>query len=296
MLENPSYKIPTAKTMHRHKKKCAQRMRCSSTYDRSYQLKRALLTLSGEDADTIPKVLRAGEIFHEGENSYQLMHNGIKIFAHSYYDAKWVSDVIFGLKGHHEPQEEKCFYEVLKHLPENATMIELGSYWAYYSLWFASAVKNPTNYLIEPDPLRLEIGRKHFRFNNKSGLFRRGFVGVVKDEQPDTIDAECISIEDFIDKEKIERVHILHADIQGAEYPMLQSAQAVLDQIDYFFLSTHDPVSDHLPCLHFLKNNDFCILAEHTALESCSGDGLIVARRKLVEGPDWIPIKKYASA
>ena len=46
---------------------------------------------------------------------YQLMHNGSrKIILNSYSDTQWLTDVIYGLKGHHEPQEEKCFYEVLK--------------------------------------------------------------------------------------------------------------------------------------------------------------------------------------
>lgn len=140
--------------------------------DSSYQMKRALLTILGDDADDIPKVLQAGEIINdETIGSYQLMHNGVKIIANSYYDAKWLTDVICALKGHHEPQEEKCFYEVLKCMPENATMIELGAYWAYYSLWFASEIKGARNYLIEPDSKRLEVGRKNFKLNNKTGNF-----------------------------------------------------------------------------------------------------------------------------
>lgn len=132
--------------MRSHKAKCIARMQ-SSPKDNTYQLDRAIKTINGDDADYIPKVPRAGEIFFDENIRYQLMHNGIKIYLNGYYDAQWITDVIYGLKGHHEPQEEKCFYEVLKYMPNNAIMIELGSYWAYYSLWFALQIPGAKNYL-----------------------------------------------------------------------------------------------------------------------------------------------------
>jgi hypothetical protein len=294
--QEESYIIYTQEEMQSHKKRCKKEISSNplNIKDPSYQTKRALLTISGDDADYIPKVRGAGEIFKNAETvPYQLMHNGVKVILNSYYDVQWLTDVIYALKGHHEPQEEKCFYEILKHMPENATMIELGSYWAYYSLWFATEIKGAKNYLIEPDPKRLEIGRKNFELNNKTGFFCRGFVGVVMDTDPDIAGTEYISIDDFIEKEKISHVDILHADIQGAEYEMLTSAVNHLDQIDYFIISTHNHEQHHLPCLDFLKTKGFVILAEHTASESCSGDGLIVAKRKSVEGPEHISIRKY---
>lgn len=89
-----------------------------------------------------------------------------------------MTDIIYGLKGHHEPQEEKAFYEVLKFIQPNATMIELGSYWGYYSLWFATAVPGSINYLVEPDPFRMNIGKINFNLNNKNGIFLRGYAGI----------------------------------------------------------------------------------------------------------------------
>jgi hypothetical protein len=288
--------VHTAEEMLRHKEQCKRQMVSdpSKTRDPFYQMSRALLTISGDDVDSIPKVEKAGEIFYDQElGPYQLMHNGSKVVLNGYYDSQWLTDVIYGLKGHHEPQEEKCFHEILQYMPENATMIELGSYWAYYSLWFASAVKGARNYLIEPDPKRLEVGKKNFQLNNKTGVFRRGFVGVLKDADPDVTGTECIAIDDFIEQEKIGHIDILHADIQGGESGMLASSVRHLEDIDYFVISTHDPESDHYPCLHFLQAHGFIILAEHTNGESCSGDGLIVARRSGVEGCGPISIRKY---
>jgi hypothetical protein len=289
-----NYIIYSPEEMQKHKKICKEKMSSNpiNRKDPTYQMRRALLTLSADDTDYIPKIIGAGEIFNNEPIAYQLMHNGIKIVLNCYYDTQWLTDVIYGLKGHHEPQEEKCFYEVLKYIPESAIMIELGSYWGYYSLWFASHIKNATNYLIEPDPKRLEIGKKNFELNNKTGIFRRGFVGKMKDNEPDIKGARWISMDDFIEEEGIDHVHILHADIQGAESEMLETTVKHLDHIDYFFISTHSD-RNHLPCLRFFKEHQFIILAEHSDAESFSGDGLIIAKRKDVPGPDEIPIQKY---
>lgn len=288
--------VYTPEEMERYKKECKEAMASSliNQRDPSYQMLRALRTVSGDDADYIPKIPGAGEIFKdEVFGPYQLMHNGVKIILNSYYDSQWLTDVIHGLKGHHEPQEEKCFYEIIKFMPDDATMIELGAYWAYYSLWFASEVKGAKNYLIEPDPKRLAIGQRNFELNDKKGVFQRGYAGIILDEDPDIDGAECIAIDDFIECKNIEHVNILHADIQGAEYTMLLSCIKSLDKIDYFIISTHKHEEDHLPCLQFFKTHGFIILAEHTGAESCSGDGLIVARRNNVLGAGIISIKRY---
>lgn len=278
-----------------HKKKASAEMASNprNRQDPQYQMIRALLTVYGNDTDDIPKLPGAGQIFYEGSTSYQLMHNGVKILTNSYYDTQWLTDVINGLLGHHEPQEEKCFYEVLKFIPENATMIELGSYWGYYSLWFAEEIKGAKNYLIEPDAKRLEVGKRNFALNNKTGTFIRGYLGEYVEKSPDCSGAEYISIDDFIGKEKIDHIHILHADIQGGEYGMLVSAIQHLDKIDYFFVSTHGDQTCHLQCLDFFRRFGIIVLAEHNQAESCSGDGLIVAKRKSAPGPEKISINKY---
>ncbi len=276
-----------------HKAQCKKDISSNLSYkkDETYQMQRALATISANDADYIPKVINAGQIFYNKHTPYQLMHNGIKIIVNSYYDVQWVTDVIYGLRGHHEPQEEKCFYEVLKYIPQNATMIELGSYWGYYSLWFAFEIKNAKNYLIEPDPQRLAIGKKNFELNQKSAVFQRGFAGKIKDPEPNTIGAPYISIDDYMDKENITHLHILHADIQGSEAEMLETTVRHINDIDYFFISTHG-IQIHQECLHFFKKYNCSILAE-TLADSGVNDGLIVAKRNGVPGPDTIEIKQY---
>ena len=77
------------------------------------------------------------------------MHNGLRVLYGRYYGS-WVNEIISQLKGVHEPQEERVFYEVLKHIPAGATMVEAGCYWGYYSMWFARQVQDARG---EPDLL-----------------------------------------------------------------------------------------------------------------------------------------------
>ena len=73
------------------------------------------------------------------------MHNGLLIFEGCYYGG-WTTEIIRGLSGHHEPQEEPCFAEMLRMLAasehsSSPFMVELGSFWAYYSMWFLTGVR-----------------------------------------------------------------------------------------------------------------------------------------------------------
>ena len=260
---------------------------------------RLLTTLSCDDCEYIPKVADAGKIFTENGVSYQLMHNGIKIIENCYCYVKgstWVADIIAGLRGHHEPQEEKVFHEVLKFIPSGATMIELGSWWGYYSMWFNKSIPNAKNYLIEPVEKYLETGKKNFELNNLKGNFFRGYAGnggfggKVSKRWPLSL---RVKIDDFLEQQGIDHLNILHSDIQGSEFVMLQDCQKSIDQnkIDYFFISTHSK-KIHIRCLNFLKQKGFTIVAEHSPAQSFSCDGLVVGKRPGAAGPDTIEISK----
>lgn len=254
---------------------------------------RIILTMSCNDADDIPKCSDAGKVFdRKVAIPYQVMHNNIKVIKDGYC-AAWMTDLIYGLKGHHEPQEEKVFYEVLKYIPKKSTMIELGSYWGYYSLWFAKEISESTNYLIEPDPERLDLGRKNFALNNLSASFTHGYVGTCGTDAGNFQGARQILIDSFLEENNIDHVNILHSDIQGSEYEMLESAihSIELGKIDYFFISTHSE-KIHRDCINFLKIHSYEIVAEHSPQESYSVDGLVVAKRNSLSYPQKIAISK----
>lgn len=281
--------------LENHKNSCLQEIRLDPAKGgrEDYPLARVIRTVSATDADEIPKIEGAGELFHEEGINYQLMHNGIKVLQDGYYDS-WMTDIISALKGHHEPQEEKVFYEVLKYIEPGSTMIELGSYWGYYSLWFQHSIPQANNWLIEPIEKNIEIGKSNFSLNRFEGHFILGYIRSRKKDTAAFPGASPIEIDSFIKENRISRIHLLHSDIQGAEYAMLQGAEQSMNErkIDYFFISTHtDKI--HAQCKRALRKFNYQIIAEHTMRESCSYDGLIVAKREELAGPTSIAIRKY---
>ncbi len=258
---------------------------------RPEEKRRIRMTVSCRDCASIPKVPGAGQIFSESGGSVQLMHNGLKVVEGGYY-GRWMAEIIRILRGHHEPQEEKAFHELLQYLPHNAVMIELGSFWAYYSLWFNQEIVNARNYMIEPDPNNLEIGRKNFALNGRSGFFMNASIGKASKEaipflcESDGMERQLplVSIDDFILKEGIGYVDLILSDIQGFELDMLEGCVKCMEQnkLRFLMISTHhhsisnDPLT-HQKCLNFLLEHGASILVEHNVAESYSGDGLIVA-------------------
>lgn len=253
--------------------------------------RRAIITAGCRDCHSIPKVPHAGEVHPDGALRYQVMHNGVRVVEGCYYGA-WMTETIRLLRGHHEPQEERVFHEVLKYLSPGSTMLELGSFWAYYSLWFRQAVAGATNYLIEPDPNNLAAGRRNFELNAAEGHFFQFSIGrrssgprpflCESDRWPRLV--ARTSIDDFVPAQALQRVDLLLADVQGAELAMLEGAVKSIEggKLRFLFLSTHhhsisgDPLT-HQRCAQFLRDHRAHIIAAHDVTESYSGDGLIVA-------------------
>ena len=138
---------------------------------------RILMATRCRDADVLPKVQNAGGVIEEPDGTrVQIMHNGLKVVAGGYY-GDWMQELIRLCRGHHEPQEEVLFATVLKHIPDDAAMIELGGYWSFYSLWFQSLSAKRRSIVVEADPGHLEIGRANARLNGCGPSFVNAFVG-----------------------------------------------------------------------------------------------------------------------
>lgn len=251
------------------------------------KLERIKLASSCSDCDYIPKVFNAGKVeLDENGKEYQIMHNGIKTYIDSHY-GDFNVEIIASLKGHHEPQEEKVFFEILKLLKPGATMVELGAFWGYYSLWFKKSVDNSMVYLVEPMEQMLQFGVKNFELNNFEANFSQfaigsNFVETMDFTHWDGVKHKIsqINVDLFFEKNDISTCDILHADIQGFEFEMLKGALKSLrnKNINYIFISTHsNPI--HYKCIQFLKKFDYKILAEHNLTESFASDGLIVATK-----------------
>jgi FkbM family methyltransferase len=243
------------------------------------------------DMDDVPRVAEAGAVHHlEDGTRVQIMHNGLRVLADGYY-GDWNTRLIELCHGCHEPQEERVFHEVLQRLSPKATMIELGGYWAFYSLWFLSGGKERTSIVVEPDPKHLAVGEANARLNGLPITFVQGFAG--KTQLPPTpfktltsgeIPVPRVSVQSLMENHGIDELNVLHCDIQGAEFEVLQGCQPLFRdrRIEFLFVSTHyfgpefDPLI-HQRCLALILNCGGKIVAEHDVHESFSCDGLIVA-------------------
>lgn len=255
------------------------------------ELQRIALTVGCHDTDGIPKVADAGEV-HDG---LQVMHNGVRVVEGCYY-GDWMTEVIRRLRGHHEPQEEVAFHAIVERLADTVdgrpSMLELGAFWAYYSLWFLDRFPGGHAYLVEPDPAYLEVGRRNFELNGFEGRFHQAAVGRGREEaQPFECESDGVTrpvpvegLASLLDRFRIGHLDVLFADVQGAEWPLLDGARELLSagRVRFVVVSTHhhvisgDPLT-HQRCLDLLHDLGAHVIAEHTVAESFSGDGLIVA-------------------
>jgi len=243
--------------------------------------------VSARDNESIPRVVDAGRIV----DGHLVMHNGIRISPGSYVGEK-MTQLLQQNRGVHEPQEEAAFATVLSWLkkiaPANCTIVELGSYWAFYSLWFKTHLPKSECFCVEPEEINLDWGRKNFEVNNLTANFIHAYIG----SKPKPGNPPTISIDSFLETKQIKHVHILHSDIQGHELEMLRGAENAFTQqvIDYVFISTHSHAL-HYRCLEQLSAFGYEILADADLLESHSLDGLVVAARNGLRCPATISIQ-----
>jgi len=255
--------------------------------------KRIALTTSCNDCDTIPKVQNAGS-FAADNSAVQIMHNGIRVERDG-YDGKWMTEVITLLQGHHEPQEELVFHQVLERLKTDSThpiMMELGSYWCYYSAWFLNNFPHGKAFCIEPNPENLALGKRNMDLNSFQATFFQATIGdqsienvkFETSENGDSIQIPQESIPSLMSRFGLNSIDILHSDIQGAELPMLLGATDLIKKKAIRFLvisSHHGSISSddftHEKCLALIEDLGGHVIAEHNVFESYGGDGLIVA-------------------
>jgi FkbM family methyltransferase len=251
--------------------------------------RRIALAVSCRDTDVIPKVADAGAV-HDG---VQVMHNGVLVEADG-YQGPWMTDIIRELRGHHEGQEELAFHVVLERLAATSdapVVMELGSWWAYYSLWALHRIPGARSFCIEPDPAYLEVGRRNFALNGRTGTFHQAAVGQIAGPAAPFLcesdglehDVPVDSLESLLQRFALDRIDLLLVDVQGAETPLIDGGRELLraGHVRFMVVSTHhhlisgDPLT-HQRCLMLLRDLGAHVITEHTVAESFTGDGLIV--------------------
>lgn len=255
-----------------------------------HPMQRAAMTISCRDAEHLPKVADAGRVVATDDGPVQIMHNGLKVRYGGYY-GDWMANIIHGLRGHHEPQEEKCFAEVLRYCRPRSTILELGSFWAFYSMWYLHAVPFARACCIEPDPDHLEVGRHNMRLNGLEADFVQASIGgrfeattrfrTESDRDVEIPQHDAVSATAAFALNEIE---LLHVDVQGSELAFLAGAAPLFDahRIRFVIVSTHHgsisgSTTTHRDCVELLRSRGANLLCEHDVDESFSGDGLIVA-------------------
>lgn len=241
-------------------------------------------TCEAPDNVYIPRVINAGQIIR----GKQIMHNGLKINAGSYYGFE-EAILMHANRGVHEPQEERLFQEVLPYIEPGAVMIEMGAFWSFYSMWFNKSVRGAQNYMLEPDSFNLESGRHNFKLNDMVGKFRHCGIGEQSGTMPSGIPIVCI--DDFVQAEGITHVNLLHADIQGYEVAMLRGAASLFTNqlVDWVFISTHAE-NLHSDCLLLLNQYAYEVVASVRPSESYSVDGIIVAKCRRISGVERVDV------
>jgi len=204
-----------------------------------------------------------------------VMHNGVRVLPTAYQGYAH-GKLMQRALGIHEPQEERLFRDVIRTLSPNSSMVELGSYWAYYSLWFQNVVANARTIMVEPKLSHLNYGKRHFIDNSFKGEFLQAGIGKQsnQDEQ-----MRIVTIDELMQLFSLSNITVLHSDIQGYELEMLQGAEKALanQAIDFFFISTHSDTL-HEDCIAHLRKANYKILDNYRIHESWNPDGLIVAQ------------------
>ena len=238
------------------------------------------------DNNFIPRCDEAGRL----EGSIITMHNGVKVHAGGYYGAG-IHNMLMENEGVHEPQEERIFEEVIRTLPENCYMLEIGSYWGFYSLSLLQQQPKARCYLIEPDDLNMVSGKLNFRLNGRKAHFTRAAIGAEPDKRRGilTVDAFCRS-------HGVRHLDILHADIQGHEAAMLEGARDMLlgQAVDYVFISSHSNELHRL-CCKKLRDFGYRIVTQADLDETFSYDGLIVAAKRSTTYQPLIDISRRSA-
>ena len=217
---------------------------------------------------------RVPEAGYLNKNMEVTLHNGNLVSIDdklAYYGI--FSDILVINRGVHEPLEEFCFQELIRltsNNTNNLTMIELGSYWGHYSMWFKKKLPSSRCILIEPEKINLEIGKKNFDINNLKAEFINEFVS-----------SKNFTVDKFLDESSLESIYLLHSDIQGYELEMLQNSKIAMSKgkINYLMISTHGS-EKHRECINEINKYDYTIeINSDPDHHSTSHDGLLFIRK-----------------
>jgi Methyltransferase FkbM domain len=210
---------------------------------------------------------RAGMI----EGGLVWLHNGNRVpfeGKKAYYGRN--SDLLVINRGVHEPLEEYVFQELMRVIPQEPTMLELGAYWGHYSMWLKHVRPRAKVTLVEPVKKNIAIGRANFRRNGYEGNFIRSFVS-----------RKGFTVDQFLRERNYPRLDVLHSDIQGYELEMLAGCVESFRRrlVDYVFVSTHGETLHHQVVAALTEAGMRVEISSACREETTSYDGFVFASR-----------------
>jgi len=203
-----------------------------------------------------------------------------------------------GQTSNSEPFQTDAFFQLLKKLEErsNLTMIELGSNDAFYTVLFNKFFenKNPTNVCVDLCKNFYELTVHNCTVNNcKNTFFEYASVGTVNEpyfnnlalHEPSLVGEYStvkLSLTDIINKYNLNKINILHMDIQGSEVSVLREILDKKIEVEYIFVSIHSNESAavgednvYLQCKNLLNKLKVNYIFD-SEFEGGHGDGLII--------------------
>jgi hypothetical protein len=224
------------------------------------------------------------------DGDFVYLHNGLRVPVlgpYAYYGQ--FSSILIINRGVHEPLEEFVFQEVVKRLPNAPLMLELGAYWGHYSMWLKLAHPDATVHLVEPELQNINAGKHNFQLNGFNGEFIQAFVG-----------KNQFGVDQYLAERGIERLTILHSDVQGYEVEMLEDCTKSLKSgaIDYLFISTHSQKL-HLDVISLIESFNYRTeISSDFDNGTTSCDGFIFASNASIEPifPEFAPMTRVEIA
>ncbi len=184
----------------------------------------------------------------------------------------------------------------------NPIMIEIGSWWGFWSLTFRKRFSGGRNILIEPGKRQLCIGIKNFRLNNFNETHYWGGFYLNKSNSLDNVKASYdfdyreneyfdknilgnkvgpeLEFIDIYSIEHLDEIDLLHMDIQGSELQLLEDLKLnypwILDsKIKNIIVATHSN-EIHNKLLQIFADFNFNIVSNEP-FGTVGGDGMLFA-------------------
>lgn len=93
----------------------------------------------------IPRCKHAGKtVIYDGDEVV-VMSNGVIVTAKGYYNS--YSAILWRNAGVHEAAEERLFSAIVDRAPPGSAIVELGAFWAFYSVWYSLSVPDARTYV-----------------------------------------------------------------------------------------------------------------------------------------------------